>query len=386
MLRRLSAGICITVFLILAAVPALADTGTYGIAEYNVTLIPRDDGQVVISIEQTWNVHSGSIPWVTVGLPNSHFEIESSGGAADRVRKETSGGFTGVRIDLDKDYQPGESFSVEFSVLQSNLLEKLPDEEKWRIRYTPGWYDRASIDNMQIRLISPVHTDSYTTLKPTPADISGNTITWERSNMSPGSKFEITAESIDGRFLKADAVVVTGDGSSDNGAAGIYVFIGILVVIGLLVGVLVWNKRRKTKARTYNRIMQIEAEMEKDEKKREEIEEGFKDYVDKENLQPDEEGRYRNKKHGYITPAIWAAVISNRYYQPYVHPYVRPGSGYRPSCVSCACVACACACACACAGGGAAGCSRKTLHECPACREREKKPEDIESRPSQPTH
>ena len=385
MLRRLSAGICVTVFLILAAVPALADTGTYGISSYNVTLIPRDDGRVVISIEQTWNVHSGSIPWVTVGLPNSHFEIESSSGAADRIRKETSGGFTGVRIDLDKDYQPGESFDVRFTVLQNNLLERLPDEEIWRIRYTPGWYDRATIDSMTIKLISPVHTDSYATLKPTPADISGNTITWERSNLSPGSKFEITVESVDGRFLKEGAGIIAADGGQDNTANGVYVLVGILVVIGLLVGVLVWDKRRKARARTHNEIMRIEAEMAKDEKKKEEIEEGFKEYVEEENLQPDEEGKYYDKKHGYVTPAIWAAVISNQYrvYHPYVGPHMHSGTGYRPSCVSCACVSCACACACACAGGGAAGCSRKTLHECPACREREKKTENIDYRPTQ---
>jgi hypothetical protein len=385
MLRRLSAGIFIIVLIILAAVPALADTGTYGIAEYNVTLEPREDGQVKISIEQEWNVYSGSIPWVTVGLPNRHFEIESSGGAGDRIRKENSGGFTGVRIDLDKDYQPGESFSVSFSVLQSNLLERLPDEEIWRIKYTPGWYDRASIEKMQIRLISPVHIDSYETLKPTPADISGNTITWERSNIAPGGKFEITVESVDGRFLKEGAGIITGDGGHDGTATGIYALVGILVVIGLLVGVLIWDKRRKARARTHNEIMRIEAEMAKDEKKKEEIEQGFKKYVEEENLHPDEEGRYRDKKHGYVTPALWAAVISNQYrtYHPYTGPHMHSGTGYRPSCVSCACVSCACACACACAGGGAAGCSRKTLHECPACREREKKTENIAYRPTQ---
>ena len=123
----------------------------------------------------------------------------------------------------------------------------------------------------------------------------------------------------------------------------------------------------------------FEAEMEKDEKKREAIEKGFKEYVEKENLQPDEEGKYYVKKHGYVTPAIWAAVISTQYrylHQPYVHPHMQSGTGYRPSCVSCACVSCACACACACAGGGAAGCSRKTLHECPACREKVREVEE----------
>jgi hypothetical protein len=101
-----------------------------------------------------------------------------------------------------------------------------------------------------------------------------------------------------------------------------------------------------------------------DRAKRDKIEKGFGEYVEEKNIQPDAEGRYYDRGYGnYITPAIWAAVISSQYSNRQTNPSI---GSVPPSC-ACACVSCACACACACAGGGAAGCSRKTLHECREC-------------------
>ena len=73
MLRWLSVGICAVIIFCLTAAPALADTGTYRITDYTVQLEPQNDGTVRITITQDWIVNSGSIPWVTIGLPNSHF-------------------------------------------------------------------------------------------------------------------------------------------------------------------------------------------------------------------------------------------------------------------------------------------------------------------------
>jgi hypothetical protein len=97
------------------------------------------------------------------------------------------------------------------------------------------------------------------------------------------------------------------------------------------------------------------------------VQQDFEEYVEKKNIKPDAEGRYYDRSYGYITPAIYAAIIANQMRTQ----STMGGSGYRTGCVSgcaCACVSCACACACACAGGGAAGCSRKTLHDCRECR------------------
>jgi hypothetical protein len=362
MLRGLSAGIfALVIFLAAAVIPVRADTGTYGLSGYIVTLEPQNDGQVRITVEQQWKVLSGDIPWVTVGLPNDHFTVENSSGNVSKISTANSGGFSGVRIDLDKDYKPGQNFMIKFSVMQGNLLERLPADTKWRISYTPGWYDRSTIDHLQINLVSPVNYETYSSVSPMPGSMNNNVITWERLNVSPGSRVNIVAESTDGSFLTAAAPADTNK-SSGLGAT-FYIIIGVILVVGLLV---FWGIRKNRQARDAEmkrRVATLEAEMAEDKKKKQEVEEGFEEYLDKNKIQPDAQGRYYDRGYGdYITPAIWGAVIANQY-----NRQQNPANNVPPSRPSCACVSCACACACACAGGGAAGCSRKSLHECRDC-------------------
>ena len=247
--------------------------------------------------------------------------------------------------------------------MQGNLLERLTSDKKWRISYTPGWYDRASIDHLQINLVSPVDYQTYPSVSPMPSSVNNNVITWERLNLSPGSRLNITVESTDGSFLSASAP----SGSSQSGGLGrsFYITVAIILVVGFLIFWGIRKNRQARDARMKERVHSIEEEMAADKKKKEEIEKGFENYVEKKNIQPDAQGRYYDRSYGdYITPAIWAGVIASQFNRPQIN---QPGSGFRPSCVSCACVSCACACACACAGGGAAGCSRKSLHECRTC-------------------
>ncbi len=363
MLRRLSAGILVVVFLLAAALPTTAaDTGTYGISDYKITLEPQSSGQVRITVEQEWRVLSGHIPWVTVGLPHSNFTIEGSTGAAAKVSADNGGGFTGVRIDLDKDYQPGETFKIGFTVLQNNLLERLTEDKKWRIDFIPGWYDRATIEHLRIDLVSPVSYDTYSSVSPMPTSVNGNTVTWEKSNLSPGSRFNsLTVESLDGSFL-AESVPV-GTSRSNKLGTTFWIIVAVIVVVGILIFLGVRSYKKAQDVEMKKRVVTIEKEMALDKEKKEKIEAGFQEYVEKKEIKPDAEGRYYDRSYGsYVTPAIWAAIIASQH----SHQTTTTGTS-KPGCVSCACVSCACACACACAGGGAAGCSRKTLHECGAC-------------------
>jgi hypothetical protein len=359
----LSSGICALIVLLAACLVAIpvnaADTGTYEIADYLITLEPQSSGQTRITYDQEWIVLSGHIPWITVGLPNSGFSVDDFSGSASAVKPDNSGSWSGVRIDLDKDYQPGQTFQVKFTVLQRNLIEKLPDSGIWRLVYTPGWYDRATIGHLVINLDSPVDSSTYSTLEPSPDKTLKKVMTWEKSNLPPGAKFTITVECRDGSFLAADA-----ETSGGGIGTGWLILIGALVVIGVgaLISYAIRQSRLAGEARLQHRIASTEKEMADNQERKKEIEEGFKEYVDEKGLEPDAQGRFYDRSYGnYITPAIWAAVIfSNRSSATQSTPINRGQSG----CVACACVACACACACACAGGGAAGCSRKTVHEC----------------------
>jgi hypothetical protein len=349
--------------LLLAVMPVFADTGTYRISDYAVMLEPQSDGQVKITVDQKWQVLGGDIPWVTVGLPNSNFSLESWGGAVSKASADSGGGFTGVRLDLDKDYTAGQTFNIEFSVMQSNLLERLTQDKKWRINYTPGWYDRAVTDHLRIDLISPVDYQTYSLLQPVPTSVNGNILIWETFSLAAGSRFGFVLESTDGSFL-AESVPV---GTSQNKGlpTSVYVIIVIVLLVGLFIFIRVRQNRRAMDARIKQKALSIEEEMSKDKSRKEEVEKEFEEYVEKKDIQPDARGRYYDNSYGYITPAIYAAIIFTQMNRPVNPP------GYHTGCVSscaCACVSCACACACACAGGGAAGCSRKTLHDCRECR------------------
>jgi hypothetical protein len=364
MLWRLSAGILVLLWLLLTVTPVSADdTGTYRIISYIVTLQPQSDGQVTITITQHWQVTGGKIPWITVGLPNANFIVQNFGDAVADISPTNDGSFTGVKIDLDKDYSSGQEFDITFSVLQQNILERLTKDKKWRISYTPGWYDRGTIDYLRIDFVSPINYQEYTLLNPPPSVVNNDVFTWEQTNLSPGGRYTITLESPVGNFLEESVPVGTSSGGGGLGST-FYIVLAAVVVVGFLI---FWGIRQNRKARDAQmkeRVLSIEEDMAKDKKKKAEVEKGFEEYVDKKKITPDEHGRYFDRSYGnYITPAIWYAILTTQMNRP------RYGSGYRSSCVSsCACVSCACACACACAGGGAAGCSRKTLHRCRQCQ------------------
>ena len=129
--------------------------------------------------------------------------------------------------------------------------------------------------------------------------------------------------------------------------------------IYLLIVLAVRRNRQAQDADIKARIATTEKELAEDREKEKAAEEGFKEYVEDKGIEPDQQGRYYDRSYGgYITPIIWMAVLSNQN---------RSNQPQPTHTCACACVSCACACACACAGGGAAGCSRKTLHECRTC-------------------
>jgi hypothetical protein len=361
-LRWLSAGILALTWLFASFAPVWSDTGTYRITSYFVTLEPQSDGQVKITYDQTWQVTGGNIPWITVGLPNRNFSILKFSGAAASAGAENSSGFTGIRIDLDKKYLAGESFRVQFSILQNNLLERLTSEKEWQIVFTPGWYDRTGIDKMQITLISPVDVASYN-FSPAPKTSQDRVIIWEKSELSSGQRFNVVISCSDGSFL-SETGSINQSASKGIFTRAFFITICVIVLIGLLIFLAIYRYKKKRDAELKTRIENYEKEMAEDKAKKTEIESGFKEYLDQKEIKQDAEGRYYDRSYGdYITPAIWAAVIfsqTNRRREA----STAAGANPTPHHPSCACVSCACACACACASGGAAGCSKKTLHEC----------------------
>jgi len=319
-----TARLLLVVWLSLAALPALssADTGTYRIQQYRVHLTPHADGRVEIDYDQRWLVTGGHIPWVTVGLPNDDFEINTPGKAAKSVQPASEGGWSGVRIDLDRDYQPGQTFEISFSVSQSRLF--YAEGGNYKLDFTPGWYDRAAIDSLEIGLKSFARPETVTA-DPQPTSVSDDEFTWTKTGLGAGERFSISVSFPQTAIPSAipDSSLRGAGGSENAPSSGES---SGWDLVSIIIGILIFSFI----------IYSID----------------------------------RALRGGYSGGGIFYGGGSSS-----------GGRGRTPgggggfggagfSCV-CACACVGCACACACAGGGGAGCSRKARHLCPACRGRE---------------
>jgi len=366
MRRVLLIGVIFLIALSLLPVPAYADTGTYEILNYTVGLTPSSDGSVNMTYYQEWICTGGHIPWVTVGTANGNFDIIGTGGNVESATGQSSDGWYGVYLTLDKDYTSGGTFTVSFSIVQRNLLERLTNEGKWRIDFTPGWYDNAVTDNLTITLNSPVPVGSYS-FTPQPAQVLGSTVTWQ-TGLDRGGRFNVRMESNDGTFLEPAE-------PSGPGFNWLWVLIPVLI-IGLIAVMVARSRRRERpstseeyifdeKGNLDNKLKEAKEKWDKDKKGSEfsdKEQAKFDEFVAEKKLEPDINGNYYYNGN-FINPWIlfWA-LNSLSYRKPGMSIFTTGGAGSRgSSCIthSCACVACACACACACAGGGAAGCAKK---------------------------
>ena len=292
------------------------DTGTYRILYYRVDLTPRSDGTVAIDCHQRWLVTGGRIPWITVGTPNSNFVVTGSGGAVVDAFSASEGGWSGVRLDLDRDYGPGEIFQVGFSIVQRSLF--YADKERYGLDFTPGWYDRAATDTLVVgvRFFADPATVAA---EPPPTNVSGDVMEWRRYGLGKGERFSIHVSfpiaSVPGGMDAGNLKGVRGGGA----AAPWIVAVAVLIAVALFIVVMA----RLSGGRGYSggRIF----------------------YGGVPGGRPGARGGGGRRSGG--------------------------GGGFGGASMSCACACVSCACACACAGGGGAGCSRKTEHRCPICGE-----------------
>lgn len=297
------------------AAGAFADTGTYRIMDYRVSMVPHSDGRVDITYYQKWAVTGGHIPWITVGLANSDFAITKSGLAVRSIAAANQGDWSGVRIDLDRDYQPTQTFEVSFSVTQNRLF--YADQTSYRLDFIPGWYDRAVTDRLEVR-VKYFAKPEVIKASPTPTSRTADELIWTMKRMEEGERFHISVsfpKTVYGGAIPAGNLQRHGRDamtSESSGAQGVaFAIIFIIIVIWIV----------------YNGVS----------------------------------GRYTGGGIFYGGGSGGGGRRSTGGGGGF------GGGGF--SC-ACACVSCACACACAGGGGGGAGCSRKQRHQCPACAER----------------
>lgn len=312
-----------------------ADTGTYQIKDYSVVLTPHYNGDITISYEQKWLVTGGHIPWVTVGLPTSNFDVQDFGGAAQTVKSDSQGGWDGVRVDLDKDYQPQEMFGFNFTVVQHGILEKSGDG--YQLVYTPGWYDNAFTDALAIKLVSPANISELKT-DPQPDSISGQDVIWTRKNLGKGEKFTVSITFPNGTYNQ------TLMEKSGGGSTGLIVLIVIVVVMVFIIGIGILSQDSGSSGSSSGYS-------------------GSRYYDSSSSIDSDKRRRKRKEDDDeYTSPIVYSGTSKGSSHSNHSSG---GGGGFGGRSTSCACVS-ACACACACAGGGGAGC-KKPYHFCAKC-------------------
>jgi len=291
------------------------DTGTYRILNYTVSLTPHSDGTVAVDYYQRWLVTGGHIPWITVGTPNDNFEIASYQGAVSRAGSASQGGWSGVRLDLDQDYRPGQTFEVSFSTVQRGLF--YAEKDNYKLDVTPGWYDRAVTDTLRVSVKFFASLETVTA-DPQPSLVSGDEMVWSKYGLGAGEHFSIHVSFPVGLFpagIAASNLKNASGGSS--GSTGAIVF--IIIVVFIIIMVMRFNKRGYSGGRVFYG------------------------------------GMFGGGSHGGKSGGGRSAG---------------GGGGFGGASMSCACACVSCACACACAGGGGAGCARKLEHTCPVCGKR----------------
>lgn len=208
-----------------------ADTGKYILDREYVDLYINTDTNVEIKYEITMSVTDGNIPWVTVGLPNSKYSVLEFGGNAKSCKSDNFGSWTGVRVDLDKTYYKGDSFSFWFKANQKGFVHYYKDNRS-SIQFAPCWWDRAVTTDLKVVFHLPNEVKDVTTTA-SGATFGNSTVTWQWSNVPQGTKHTV------GMIMPLDAFPSLKE-SEQTGASGgdmmpffwLIVFIFAMLIIG----------------------------------------------------------------------------------------------------------------------------------------------------------
>ena len=328
--------VLLAVLCCISVAPVFADTGTFKIKNYAVDITPQPDGSWIADYRQEWEVLSGTIPWVTVGLPTKDYEVTQWTGAATKVRPDNQGAWSGVYVQLDGDYRKGESFDFGFTVTQRKM-GYLKQDSHVEFSFTPGWYDNSEIERMVITLRNPWSSQDLKFTSPDAYETTADKVVWV-SRLGPGQRFKVsfafspevfTALERSPKGGLRDDYGTLGDNDVPPVIGLIIVFIVVLVLLTFFSAV-IRNRQRYYRGRR---------------------------------------GIYYGTPRPFGSPIIVASG-SKKGEQAGKSSGTSSkksgsgggGFGGRSSgchCVSCACACVSCACACACAGGRGAGCAQK---------------------------
>lgn len=370
------------------------------ILDYQIKADVKDDATVDLQYDITWKVldsnSEGPLEWVQIGIPNSHCnEIYGLTDTISSISSKNSGGTYAV-IYFDRKYYKDEIVEFSFVVNQDYMYQVYPEEGVVEYNFTPGWFDSAAVDNLEIRW------NADKTIKIEPSSLNDDGYYHWMTSLTPGEKFSIEIQyptDAYGFDLSQHDNNDSSDGynySEHNIIENILftilvVFIMIIIIIGCLLPVIVpaiiafsiykaatgfkvtkEKKVTRTIIEYYESCPNCGGTREEGAEKcsycgtnmvksKQEIKEEDVTDENKKILEYSANGEYRYSDNPFRYVRVNVVSVPHiTHTTPVRSTSSRSGSSHHSSCAH---SSCACACACACAGGGRAGCSTKDFYK-----------------------
>lgn len=222
---------------------------------YEVEVTPLPKGAVEITYRYEWKVlndsREGPLNWVRLGLANYDYGLVEYGGAIGE-RRYGSGSDSSegpyISFNLNRSYYKGETASFWFTVTQSSLMCRNPDDPSQPFfDFTPGWFHNIRVNQYKFIWNNPAVPVSHN------ADRAiGGALLWE-GTLNPGKKRNMRVtydiEDFDSPYL-VNWSEPYGSTSGDGGVNGAVVLI-IIVATGYFGYQIVWGKSSYNEGRGY---------------------------------------------------------------------------------------------------------------------------------------
>ena len=373
------------------------------ILDYSIFADVNEDASVDLTYNISWKVldstSEGPLEWVQIGIPNNHYnEVVGLSDNISSISTKSSGGTYAV-IYFDRKYYEGEVVDFSFRVNQGYMYQVYPEEGVAEYKFTPGWFDSAPVDNLEI------YWNSDRAIKIEPASLNeGDYYHWQAS-LNPGEKFsvEITyptdafafdlsqhnndddgynfeEHSAIANFFYIVAIII--------GVIFVFAFIALPVAGPALIVYFIYKaatgfkvakekKITRTIVEYYDSCPNCGGSREEGKEKcsycgtnmvksKQEIKEEDVKVEDKKILDFTSNGEYRYSSNPNRYVRVNVISVPHVVYTKPSPSSSRSRSSFsssgRSHHSSCAHSSCACACACACAGGGRAGCTTKDFY------------------------
>ncbi len=358
--------------------PVYARENTDEILDYEIEVIPCDDGSANITYHIRWEVLEsdglGPVSWVQIGMANSY--VEEVTALSDNISYCYADGEYAI-VNFKNEYYEDEVIDFTFSVHQHDIFYQ--NGESLIFDFTPGWFDEIKVDNLLI------------SWSKNPEPINAYNIAYEddefyywNSSLSEGESFTVELEYNYDAFNYQDELNYIEENANDYWSSDDYsddyyddgddafdAIVGFIVFMFIMIAII--NSMKRAAYRNSEDYYDDQAGMDGD----------VTPYFFFHTHVPPTYGPGLFGGHGpgpsghegpgdsrvaggHRTGTATGGKTANasRSRASGGHSTGRTSGGHS-SCVSscaCACVSCACACACACAGGGRAGCTKKDFY------------------------